>query len=101
MHNYEVQKAGIHLNSHLKDVIIAHHDPPAPSPIPSLGSLGVMSNFLGAASADTSDPDISKMVEQAFEKHHLSEKIANLKQLQKKAPSSAVNVDKMVADTMK
>lgn len=77
-----MQKAGIHLNSHMNDVIMAHNEA-VRSSIPSLGSFGEMSNFLGAASATTTDPDIGKMVEAAFERHHLVEKIAHLKEIEK------------------
>ena len=84
MHNYETQKAGIHLNSHINDVIIAHKEA-VNSTVPSLGNFGEMSNFLGAASATTTDPDIGKMVEEAFAKHHLVEKMAHVKELEKHA----------------
>lgn len=67
MHNYEVQKAGIHLNAHINDVIMSHNEAVMNTiPLPSLGSFGEMSNFLGATSATTTEPDITKMVEASF-----------------------------------
>jgi hypothetical protein len=99
LHDYEVQKAGIHLNSHINDVIIAHNAVTSTSP-----SFGGMSNFLGATSATTTDPDINKLVESAFAKHHLVEKMAHVKELEQNAEAkdteaAPIDIDKMVADS--
>jgi hypothetical protein len=80
MHNYEVEKAGIHLGSHMRDIAIAHNEA-VKSTLPSLASTGEMSNFLGAATATTTGPDIEKMVAESMEKHHIAEKMTNLKQI--------------------
>jgi hypothetical protein len=87
------------MDSHLNDVYQAHSEAAAAATVPALGSFGAMSNFLGAASATTTEPDINKMVESAFEKHHLTEKIANLKEIQSSAQGSKENLDKMVTDS--
>ena len=61
--------------------------------LPALSSVGEMSNFLGADTAKTSGSDISKMVESAMDKHHLTEKLANLKTLQNGSKADSIDAD--------
>jgi len=75
MQGYEAGKAGLAL----KNAVKSHVDA-VKSASSALSSVGEVSNFLGA-STTTTEPDITKMVENAFERHHLSEKISNLKEL--------------------
>jgi chorismate mutase len=83
------------------------HNEAVKATIPSLGSFGEMSNFLGEASQKTSEEDISKLVEDAFERHHLTEKIANLKRIERENAErkeqeheqEPVDIDKMVAES--
>lgn len=105
LNNYEANKAGLVVQN-----VILDNSSTAQATFPALSSVGEMSNFLGATTATTSDPDIAKMVEGAMDKHHLTEKIANLKVLQKETeatPASTETEDKaedpatLVAKSMK
>ena len=94
LHNYEANKAGLAVKN-----VILDSSKSAKTTLPALSSVGEMSNFLGAATSTTSDPDITKMVEGAFEKHHLTEKLSNLKSLQNGSTPASSDTDDKAADT--
>ena len=94
MGNYNAAKAGLAV----KNAVIDHVES-VKAAAPALSSVGEVSNFLGA-SATSTDVDINKMVESAFEKHHLVEKISNLKELEKKKASEDSSTADVVSDSV-
>jgi len=94
MGNYNAAKAGLAV----KNAVIDHVES-VKAAVPALSSVGEVSNFLGA-SATSTDVDINKMVESAFEKHHLVEKISNLKELEKKKASEDSSTADVVSDSV-
>lgn len=93
MGSYNAAKAGLAV----KNAVLDHVESIKAS-APALSSVGEVSNFLGA-SATSTDTDISKMVEGAFEKHHLVEKISNLKNLEKNKADEPATSD-VVSDSV-